>query len=417
MRNDTKFIKSILVLSLVGILVSGWLLSLHLKFTTGQASLTESCSILPIGGSHDSQGCANIAVSDYSKVLGVPLPSIAMAFYFTILFLGFWAWRNPQSCYEPLYVGFSLSTLSIPFTVLMFLISKYKVEHFCIGCSILWMVNLALWPCFVKQLGLRWGNALEANLEIIRHKKLNLLRSRLLAGYGLGAACLIILGATGAIAASMQSDSSMRGDIDRAILEYKDAKILFLPPEAYEGNRVISPIDASKAPLLDIIVFSDFQCPACKLAARFFKPFLLKFGKKVRFSYHSFPLDASCNPYVPNGMHQFACAAARSSICAAAQGKFFDFHDLMFDSQENINASTADDVAKEIGLNLDAYQSCLKDSKTESTLQKDMQWGELIGLESTPTLVINGRKLSGAVSPAQLEALLKAVEEGKIVNR
>ncbi len=413
MRNDTKFIKGILVLSLLGILVSGWLLSLHLKFTSGQASLTESCSILPGGSGQDSQGCESIAVSDFSKPLGIPLPSIAMAFYFTILFLAFWAWRNPQTCYEPLHVAFSMSTLSIPITVLMFLISKYKVGSFCVGCSILWLVNLSLWPCFVKHLGLNWGNALEANLEIFRPKKLNLLRSRVLAGYGLGAACMIILCATGAIASGMQSEGSMQGDIDRAVLEYKNAKILFLPAEAYEGSRVISPKDAKSKPVLDIVAFSDFQCPACRMAARFFKPFILKFGSKVRFSYHSFPLDGACNPYVPNGMHQFACIAARASLCAAEQGKFFAFHDLMFDSQETLNASTPEEVAKEIGLDIDKYQACLKDTKIESALQKDMQWGELIELESTPTLMINGRKLAGAMSPSQLEALLKFVETQK----
>jgi len=413
MRNDTKFLKTILIFSLLGILISGWLLSLHLKFTTGQALLTESCSLLP-GAVGDSQGCASIAVSDYSKILDIPLPALAMGFYFSLFFLVFWAWRNPQTCYEPLYVAFSLSTISIPITVFLFYLSKYKVQNFCMGCSVLWLVNLAIWPCFVKHLGLRWGNAWMANLEIFRSKNLNLLRSRVIAAYSVSIACIAILSATGVAAVSLQNETTMHGDLDRAILEYQNAKQLFLPPEAYIGPQVKMPTDSTKAPILDIVEFSDLQCPACKMAARYFKPFLLKYKDKVRFSYRNFPLDGSCNAYVPNGMHRYACAAARAAICAGEQGKFFTLHDLIFDNQENLNDALIESLAKEAQLDMSQYASCLKDPKTEASLQQDIQWGELIGLESTPTIIINGRKLTGAVSPQQLEALLKSIESGKM---
>ena len=132
MRSDNTYLKFILALALVGILVSGWLLSIHVKFSTGQAGLTEGCSIPLVG---TSQGCASVAVSDYSVVAGVPLAAIAMAFYFTVLILAFWAMRNYQMAYEPLYVGFFLSTLSIVVTVIMFYLSRFVLHSFCIGCS------------------------------------------------------------------------------------------------------------------------------------------------------------------------------------------------------------------------------------------------------------------------------------------
>jgi len=174
MRTDNTYLKLILALALVGILVSGWLLSIHIKFSTGQAGLTESCSI-PLLGS--SQGCANVAVSDYSVVAGVPLAAIAMSFYFTVLILVFWAMRNYQMAYEALYVSYFLSTISILVTVVMFSISRFVLKSFCIGCAMLWLVNLALWPCFVKHLGLGWGRALAANLELIRPRALKLKKS------------------------------------------------------------------------------------------------------------------------------------------------------------------------------------------------------------------------------------------------
>ncbi|WP_218244371.1 vitamin K epoxide reductase family protein, partial [Pseudomonas sp. FW305-20] len=84
-------LKIILALCVLGILVSGWLLSVHIRFTSGQAGLTESCTAVPGAAAH---GCATVAVSAYSDILGIPLASIALGFYFAIFFLALWTMRN-----------------------------------------------------------------------------------------------------------------------------------------------------------------------------------------------------------------------------------------------------------------------------------------------------------------------------------
>lgn len=410
MRNDTKFLKIILALSLVGILVSGWLLSLHIKFSTGSALLTESCTIP--GAS--SSGCASIAVSKYSFVFGaIPLAAIAMSFYFTLVFLVFWAIRNPQASYEAIYVGFFLSTVSILVTALMAFISRAVLQAFCPACAALWIVNLLIWPAFVKQMGLRWGNALAANLELIRSKDMNLLRKRVVRSFAVAAGSFVVFSVIGTVAESMQEQENMfGGGREKAVADFREAKQVFLPPEAYGGAQSKGLTDSSKTPVLDIVEFADFQCPACRMAARYLKPFVLKHKDEVRLSYRMFPLDGSCNPYAPNGAHVMGCAAARSAYCAGKQGKFFEYHDLVFDNQDDLSTKLLDDIAGQIGLDKKAFDACRTDSATESALQKEMSWGELIGLESTPTLVINGRRLSGALAPAQLEELFKAVKRG-----
>ncbi len=404
MRTDAKFLKVILAICVVGILVSGWLLSVHIRFTSGQATLTETCSALPGAAGH---GCATVAVSAYSDILGVPLAGVALGFYFAIFFLTLWAMRNPQTSYEIVHVAFFLSTLSILLTVRMAYLSHFVVKSFCIGCATLWLVNLALWPAFVQHMKLSWGNALAANLELFRPGKYNLLRNRIYSALGVSAFFVLILATIGTVAENMQKDEALFGGEDRAIQSYQEAKIVFLPPESVGGPQSQGVQDAT--PVLDIVEFSDLQCPACRMAARFLKPFLLKYPSKVRFTYRHYPLDPSCNSYVPNGMHIFGCAAAKAGICAAKQNKFFEFHDYVFDNQESLSNGLLEEAAKAVELDMTAFQACLQDKNIDLDLQKQIEMGERTGgIESTPTLIINGHKMMGALTPVQLEAIYQA---------
>jgi protein-disulfide isomerase len=291
-------------------------------------------------------------------------------------------------------VGFFLSTLSILLTVRMAYISHFVVESFCIGCATLWLVNLAIWPAFVKHMKLSWGNALAANLELFRPKHYQLQRNRIFSALGICAAIVVILATIGTVAENMQKDESLFGGEDHALQTYNDAKLVIFPPESLGGPQS----KGTDTPVLDIVEFSDLQCPACRMAARFLKPFLMKYPTKVRFTYRHYPLDSSCNPYVPNGMHIFGCAAAKAGICAAKQNKFFEFHDYVFDNQENMSTTLLDEGAKEVGLDINAFQACEQDKATDIELQKQIEIGERTGgIESTPSHPTGGRTCSSIV--------------------
>lgn len=409
MRSSTTFTKLALVLSLLGILISGKLLSIHNRTTTGQAGLTETCFV----GS--STGCAAVAVSDYSSVLGIPVAALAMGFYFAIFFLGLWAMRNRQAANEALYTSFFLSTVSVVVTVIMFSISNFVLKTFCPYCAMLWLVNLAIWPCYVQQLGLGWGNALAANAALLGRGPVKLLGSRVTASLGFAAASVAVMAIIGASAKGLAGQEAPQSE-SSLVSEYSHAPIAMLPAEAYGGpsSKGWAPGGATQAPVLEIAELADFQCPGCRMAAQLLRPFLLKHKDKVRITYHHFPLDGSCNPFVPNGRHGQACAAARGAICAGKQGRFWEYHDLVFDRQEELSGSVLDEIATQAGLDTSAHQACVKDPSTETELQKSMQLGDLIGLQSTPTLVLNGRKVTGARAPAELEALLRALEKGEV---
>ncbi|NUM88253.1 MAG: thioredoxin domain-containing protein, partial [Bdellovibrionales bacterium] len=101
-----------------------------------------------------------------------------------------------------------------------------------------------------------------------------------------------------------------------------------------------------------------------------------------------------------------------AAICAGEQGKFFDLHDQIFDRQHDLSAELLPELAARAGIDKEKLDQCMASPAARTQLDREMSWGETIGLQSTPTLVINGRRISGALAPAQLEALLRAVESG-----
>lgn len=405
MQSKTIYLKLILLLSLIGIGVSGKLLSVHNRFSTGQASLTESCFI------GESTGCASVAVSSYSDIFGVPLAAIAMGYFFTLLFLCFWALRNQQAANEPVYTGFFLSTLAVIVTVVMFVISNYVLKQFCPYCAMLWLVNLAVWPLFVKQLGLGWGNALVANLTIFGKGPIPLRKDRLLSSFGIGLACLVIFAVIGI--SSKNLDAPAAPADSSIIADYEKAPIVMLMADAMGGPTSKGFHSATGAPLMEIVELADFQCPACRMAAQYLKPFALKHPDDVRITFHNFPLDGSCNSHAPGGMHEMACPFAKASLCMAKQDKFWSFHDQVYDRQlEGLNKAMIHEIVEKIGGNKEQLEACLADPATETQLQKDTDLGETVDLHSTPTIIINGRKLEGARTPAELEVLYKYLKNG-----
>jgi len=145
-------------------------------------------------------------------------------------------------------------------------------------------------------------------------------------------------------------------------------------------------IGNSDAPV-EIIEFSDFECPFCQRAAPTVKQILAEYGDDVTFVYRHFPLDS---------IHPMATPAAVASECVREQGgdeAFFEYHDLIFERQSSLSSSNLKSWAQEIGHNID---SCLDSQKHSDRVQKDLQDAIGSGGQGTPYFVINGKPLSGA---------------------
>lgn len=162
-------------------------------------------------------------------------------------------------------------------------------------------------------------------------------------------------------------------------------------------------VKGSKNAPIKIIEYADFQCPACAKGAQYIKNFMTTNPNKIQleFKYHPLP------------MHQHAFMSSRYAQCASRQGKFWEFHDIVFERQDQwkdvINAMSAfDSIAKEIGLDMTQLNTCLSDEKVDKLIEQNKAEGTKQGVKSTPSYFINGKMAVGYKSLAEeLDRLTK----------
>ena len=160
-----------------------------------------------------------------------------------------------------------------------------------------------------------------------------------------------------------------------------------------------------------MLEFSDFQCPSCKRMNLTLKSLIKSYGNQILLVYKNFPLDNKCNPSMPGPMHQLACDMATLARCAGQYGKFWQYHDLVFDNQQSASPALLRSWAKEVGLNDEQIKTCLSSKSIIDKIRDDIQIANKLGVNSTPTFYINGYKFVGRGANA-----LK-LEIDKILNR
>jgi len=90
---------------------------------------------------------------------------------------------------------------------------------------------------------------------------------------------------------------------------------------------------------------------------------------------------------------------------------FWKFHDIMFKNQAALDTASLEKYAKEVGADLDKFKKCMESKKFADLIQKDLDYGEKIGVRSTPTFFINGQLLTGAVPVEQFAEIIDAENE------
>ena len=150
--------------------------------------------------------------------------------------------------------------------------------------------------------------------------------------------------------------------------------------------------------LVTVTEFGDFQCPACGSAYTLINlPLEKKYGEKIRFAFTHFPLRT---------IHEHAYEAAQASECAADQGKFWEFVDLDYKNQKDLNSETLRTWASALGLDVALFDRCVRSEIKGETVMADEAEGEKMGVSSTPSYFVNGQR----VPVNNLEALSAAID-------
>ena len=196
-----------------------------------------------------------------------------------------------------------------------------------------------------------------------------------------------------AVAARLANEGASANEIILALGKYNGSFATKRHPFKLDERLCHGPADAK----VTLVEFADFECPYCA-AARPMVEELLKARTSVRACYMPFPLSA----------HPNAIPAGQAALFARDNGKFWPMHDALFENQVSLSEGTIKELAKKLGLDPVALGKAMTAGKYVDELNAYKEQGKNAGIESTPTIFLNGRKLSLTIN---VESLITAVDD------
>lgn len=183
-----------------------------------------------------------------------------------------------------------------------------------------------------------------------------------------------------------------------------NVKILIKEPAPFV-QKISADDDPSKgaatAPVT-VVMFTDFQCSACAATHPVLQKVLAEYVDKVRFVVRDFPLTQ---------IHQNAFKAANAANAANAQGKFFEYTELLYNNQNALDTDSLKKYAAQVGLNQKQFDADLDSEKYAAEIRKDMKDGESYVINSTPTIFVSGVKVRNLSAQAFRKAIERALKK------
>lgn len=168
-----------------------------------------------------------------------------------------------------------------------------------------------------------------------------------------------------------------------------------LTPPLEEGDHVRG---APERPLA-LFMFGDFQCPYCLGAQSVLRRVRERLGESLVYGFRHLPIPER---------HPLAPLAAEASEAAAAQGRFWDYHDALFAAQPKLSPETMLEVARELGLDAARMAAEIESGAHRSRVERDIASAQQSGVTGTPTFFVNGRRHFGAYDASSLVDELQA---------
>lgn len=177
----------------------------------------------------------------------------------------------------------------------------------------------------------------------------------------------------------------------------------------FQGRRGLDPDAVYVVPLADspqrgpanapitIVTFSDFQCPFCARGDATLQRVKEAYGDKLRFVHKNLPLS----------FHEEAMPAARAALAAHAQGKFWEFHDALYERAADFEFEDLREIAETLKLDMNLYDAAMEDPNLRARVEADLSLAMSVGVASTPAYFINGRPIEGAVPEINFRLLIE----------
>ncbi|MBY0452752.1 MAG: thioredoxin domain-containing protein, partial [Bdellovibrionaceae bacterium] len=313
---------------------------------------------------NDFFNCDASIQSVFSSILGVPISAFGIILsFFTLIGVSF----GTESFRNTVTVNLLLNLIGC---ALLFFCSLVFVGSICPLCFLYYVASALTFYICRKQ-----------NPHFLK-KPAQSLRINVL--YGVLIA--VVLSAVHAYDNQLKSQTEQS---DRLLVEATMSEYTAQPLVDFKEESKFKLATQADAPIR-LVIFSDFECPACKMFSEQLHELIPKYQGKIDISYHFYPLDQSCNSSIKRVMHQHACEAARVVLCLPP-AEFQATHDDLFKNQNQLE-NRLKQITSERNL-----QSCVQHAATEKALQADLAAAGKVELQSTPTFLLNGRKLEGVI--------------------
>lgn len=215
------------------------------------------------------------------------------------------------------------------------------------------------------------------------------------------------------IAAEITDKLKDFSDAERLALEAKLRDRLFakynakftikqIPPVVQKISTENQPSRGAATAPVTIVMFSDFQCSACSATHPVLQEAMKPYGDKIRFVVRDFPLVQ---------IHENAYNAALAANAAHAQGKFFEYTEILYANQAKLDEASLIEYASRLNLNVKQFAADLKSKKFAPDVEKDIADGKTLGIAGTPTIYVNGIKVRGYSSEAFRRAIDAALKK------
>jgi uncharacterized membrane protein/predicted DsbA family dithiol-disulfide isomerase len=392
----------LVLLGLVGFGISIYALALHIKSKAGGASL--DCDV------NDHLNCSKVLGGDYGEFLSIPLGGYGMAYFAIVMVAGLLpmfaqasqAWHARMQ----LFVTGAGAVVVIGLAAL----SAFVIKSVCMVCSAVHVTALiAFVVALISFLKVKSQPATSDGGATMKFISTSLATAvpALLAGLIAPMIAPQFMNASSSKKPPALDNSKPAAP--ETLLSVSRSRYVGKGEDFRKGN------DQAK---VVVQMFSDFQCPHCKITAENIEAGIKKVGAdKVLFVYRNYPLSNACNPGIGGAGHTKACLFAEAARCAGQQGKFWEVKQWAFAfigaSESDIEAQTTPEaVAKQVaavGVDAAAFDTCMKSDVELDKIRDDVRIGNELGLKGTPLVVVNNRIYEGPREADDLALLFKGL--------
>ena len=346
--------------------------------------------------------CDAVAASKYSELLGIPLGVWGLGYFLAMTVLAGTIFAGHKSSKEHEPAWFIMAALGIITSIALAGISLGVLGTVCIVCVLIYTLTLV-------QGGIAW------KLWRARRPDLDLSAKTIVGGLSTSAIAVAIailgfnyLKPTPQLPGELQ-DLPGKHDQSTSLPQLAPTAIdIPVNKSAYSGmgeDYRKGPDDAK----IVIIEFADYMCPGCGQTAPILEDLHNQLGQRALFVFKNFPLSNQCNSSVSSDMHPYSCDIVRLARCSGSIGKFWDYHLKAFAEQSRASKEKAREWGKEIGLTDAQMDKCLASNDILAKIRDDVDIANKAGVNSTPTIFINGKKYLGERSAQAMRAAIESM--------